>query len=155
MFNVVCVVAFHPNSGNKRAKPKISANLSTFMPFCPHSCQFVRIVALSILLGPFPIRCNKREKVKRRSKINTKKKRQSRVRIQFLAARATIISDETDEERTCLLGSGAGRSPIDRVIGGLRERKGNLLTFHLRAIVSKIMDKRPLFHVNNGGSRLP
>ncbi len=32
---VVCVVAFHPNSGNKRAKPKISANLSTFMPFCP------------------------------------------------------------------------------------------------------------------------
>ena len=71
---------------------------------------------------------------------NTKKKRQSRVRIQFLAARATIISylallerlflislcsndcflshcirtivsDETDEERTCLLGGGAGRSP--------------------------------------------
>ena len=39
---------------------------------------------------------------------NTKKKRQSRVRIQFLAA--TIISDETDEERTCLLGGGAGRS---------------------------------------------
>ena len=39
-----------------------------------------------------------------------------------LAARATIISDETDKERTCLLGSGAGRSPIDRVIGGLRER---------------------------------
>ena len=41
---------------------------------------------------------------------NTKKKRQSRVRIQFLAARATIISDETDGERTCLLGGGAGRS---------------------------------------------
>ena len=41
---------------------------------------------------------------------NTKKKRQSRVRIQFLAARATIISNETDEERTCLLGGGAGRS---------------------------------------------
>ena len=53
---------------------------------------------------------------------NTKKKQQSRVRIQFLAARATIISSETDEERTCLLGGGAGRSPIDRVIGGLRER---------------------------------
>jgi len=31
---------------------------------------------------------------------NTKKKRQSRVRIQFLAARATIISNETDEERS-------------------------------------------------------
>ena len=30
-----------------------------------------------------------------------------------------------NEERTCLLGGGAGRSPIDRVIGGLRERKGD------------------------------
>ena len=36
----------------------------------------------------------------------------------------TIISDETDEERTCLLGGGAGRSPIDRVIGFSIERKG-------------------------------
>ena len=35
-----------------------------------------------------------------------------------------IITDVTDEERTCLLGGGAGRSPIDRVIGGLRDRKG-------------------------------
>ena len=61
---------------------------------------------------------------------NTKKKRQSRVRIQFLAAGArlflsrkgndyflsrfarTIVSNETDEERTYLLGGGAGRSPI-------------------------------------------
>ena len=32
-----------------------------------------------------------------------------------------IITDETDEERTCLLGGGAGRSPIDRVFGGLRD----------------------------------
>ena len=73
---------------------------------------------------------------------NTKKKRQSHVRIQFLAAWArlflislcsndcflshcirTIVSNETDEERTCLLGSGAGRSPIDRVIGLSIERK--------------------------------
>ena len=53
---------------------------------------------------------------------NTKKKRQSRVRIQFLAARALLLQ-EIDEERTCLLGGGAGRSPIDRVFGGLRERK--------------------------------
>ena len=69
---------------------------------------------------------------------NTKKKRQSRVRIQFLAARATIISDETNEERTCLLGGGAGRSPIDRVTGGLRERKGlfNHLTLESVGFVS-------------------
>ena len=36
--------------------------------------------------------------------------RQSIVGIGFLSARATIISGETDEERTCLLGGGAGRS---------------------------------------------
>ena len=49
-----------------------------------------------------------------------------------------IITDETDEERTCLLGGGAGRSPIDRVFGGLRERKGlfNLLTFERIGFVS-------------------
>ena len=38
----------------------------------------------------------------------------------------TIVSDETDEERTCLLGGGAGRSPIDRVIELSRERKGEI-----------------------------
>ena len=65
---------------------------------------------------------------------NTKKKRQSRVRIQFLAARATIISDETDEKRTCLLGGGAGRSPIDRVIGGLRDRQGLFYLLTLESI---------------------
>ena len=34
----------------------------------------------------------------------------------ILSRKGTIISNETDEERTCLLGGGAGRSPIDRVI---------------------------------------
>ena len=46
----------------------------------------------------------------------------------------TIISDETDEERTCLLGGGAGRSPIDRVIGGLRERQGLFYLLTLESI---------------------
>ena len=55
---------------------------------------------------------------------NTKKKRQSRVRIQFLAARATIISDETDEERTCLLGGGAGRSFNRLSYRGIDRAKG-------------------------------
>ena len=47
-------------------------------------------------------------------------------------------SDETGEERTCLLGGGAGRSSIDRVIGGLIERKGlfNHLTLERIGFVS-------------------
>ncbi len=44
-------------------------------------------------------------------------------RNRILSRKGTIISGETDEERTCLLGGGAGRSPRDRVIGGLRERR--------------------------------
>ena len=35
-------------------------------------------------------------------------------------------TNESDEERTCLLGGGAGRSPIDRVTGGLIDRQGLL-----------------------------
>ena len=65
---------------------------------------------------------------------NTKKKRQSRVRIQFLAAKATIILNETDEERTCLLGGGAGRSLIDRVIGLSIDRKGLFYLLTLESI---------------------
>jgi hypothetical protein len=45
-----------------------------------------------------------------------------------------LRKDETDEERTCLLGGGAGRSPIDRVIGGLRERKGLFFLYSFESI---------------------
>ena len=79
---------------------------------------------------------------------NTKKKRQSRVRIQFLAAMATIISylallerlfrtKQTKKEPACSVVEQAG-VPIDRVIGGLRERKGlfNHLTLESVGFVS-------------------
>jgi len=36
--------------------------------------------------------------------------------------------NETDEERTCLLGGGAGRSPIDRVIVGIEGAKEGYFT---------------------------
>ena len=55
-----------------------------------------------------------------------------------VSAAGTIISDETDEERTCLLGGGAGRSPIDRVFGLSIDRKGlfYLLTLERIGFVS-------------------
>jgi hypothetical protein len=62
---------------------------------------------------------------------NTNKKRQSRVRIQFLAARATIISNETDEERTCLLGGGAGRSSDRSGFRVIDRSKGVILPLDL------------------------
>ena len=52
----------------------------------------------------------------------------------ILSRKGTIISNETDEERTCLLGGGAGRSPIDRVIGLTKERKGLFYLLTLESI---------------------
>ena len=79
---------------------------------------------------------------------NTKKKRQSRVRIQFLAARATIISyliaferlfrtKQTKKEPACSVVEQAG-VPIDRVIGLSIDRKGlfYLLTLESIGLVS-------------------
>ena len=51
----------------------------------------------------------------------TKKKRQSRVRIQFLAARALFRTKQTKKEPACSVAEQAGVL-INRVIGGLRER---------------------------------
>ena len=68
----------------------------------------------------------------------TKKKRQSRVRIQFLAARARLFrTKQTKKEPACSVVEQAG-VPIDRVIGGLRERKGlfNHLTLESVGFVS-------------------
>ena len=48
---------------------------------------------------------------------NTKKKRQSRVRIQFLAAKARLFpAKQTKKEPACSVAEQAG-VPIDRVIG--------------------------------------
>ena len=55
---------------------------------------------------------------------NTKKKRQSRVRIQFLAARARLFrTKQTKKEPACSVVEQAG-VPIDRVFGLSIERKG-------------------------------
>lgn len=53
---------------------------------------------------------------------NTKKKQQSRVRIQFLAAKARLFrTKQTKEEPACSVVEQA-EVPIDRVIGLSRER---------------------------------
>ena len=64
---------------------------------------------------------------------NTKKKRQSRVRIQFLAARARLFrTKQTKKEPACSVVEQAG-VPIDRVFGLSIERKG---LFYLLALES-------------------
>jgi len=42
----------------------------------------------------------------------------------ILSRKGTIISDETDEERTCLLGGGAGRSSERSGYRGIERAKG-------------------------------
>jgi len=50
------------------------------------------------------------------------------------AAESPIVSGINEERKTCLLGGGAGRSPIDRVIGLSRERKGLFYLLTLEGI---------------------
>ena len=64
----------------------------------------------------------------------TKNGRQSRVRIQFLAARARLFrTKQTKKEPACSVVEQAG-VPIDRVFGGLRERKGLFYLLTLESI---------------------
>ena len=78
------------------------------------SYGITKIVPLHVV--PFPIRCTKRGKVKREMQNKYKEETAKPCPNTILSRKGAIITDVTDEERTCQLGGGAGRSPIDRVI---------------------------------------
>ena len=82
---------------------------------------------------PFPIRCNKREKVKREMQNKYKEETAKPCPNTILSRKGTIISNETDEERTCLLGSGAGRSSDRSSYRGIDRAKGVILPLDLGA----------------------
>ena len=95
--------------------------------------QFVvRLVERGKLLRLYLIKLN-RKKLKGRYEKNTKKKRQSRVRIQFIAARARLFRTKQKKEPACSVVEQAG-VPIDRVFGLSRERKGLFYLLTLESI---------------------